>query len=565
MSSRVPIVSPEDLERITLTRTGFGFIIKAFHTPRNADVVLKLLTCKNATDRDLKALLEDVAGIRHVHCERLMPPIGIYQFQGLLGVVTEWMHNGSLHSLIHEHELYPDLPLPLCVRILTDVAEGLSHLHSLEPPILHHSLKPSNVLLDLDYRAKISDYSLPTWRRQQLRSVLQNCDNRSCWDLLYLSPEIVQGGSFSREGDIYSFGMMCWETLSRQKPLEGKKTLLEAVTGICRGMRPGVEPAFISSGLPHRNKLLQMVALCWHQEPHYRPRAADCMVLLQDVLGMFRKETISDAIYNLIHAKDCATDAAKSPASHGLEIDLRNLEAVSPQYKTRSIKKTTLEGQSLPGIHLESDTNGQEKEAKQTLFASDTPPNTALEKDPSLVPVSCCSATLELSSAGPPACGSRGFGPHHSLPTLLTSDLSEKVTFPLRRKSEGWQQPLPVPGADRSPSHSNFPYAWPGCPFPDPCYKGNCCAILACGRESILSFMTEGRLNHILDVLRSQQILSRMDYETITSFPTVTSRSRALLDTCLGLGEKAAQTVVAILSASKCSPLARGLWTKTVN
>ncbi|KAL8194658.1 UNVERIFIED_CONTAM: hypothetical protein K2H54_028098 [Gekko kuhli] len=157
MSGRVPIVSPEDLERITLTRTGFGFILKAFHTPRNADVVLKLLACKNATDRDLKALLEDVAGIQHVHCERLMPPIGIYQFQGLLGVVTEWMHNGSLHSLIHEHELYPDLPLPLCVRILTDVAEGLSHLHSLEPPILHHSLKPSNVLLDLEYRAKFLD------------------------------------------------------------------------------------------------------------------------------------------------------------------------------------------------------------------------------------------------------------------------------------------------------------------------------------------------------------------------------------------------------------------------
>ncbi|KAL8194659.1 UNVERIFIED_CONTAM: hypothetical protein K2H54_028117 [Gekko kuhli] len=278
----------------------------------------------------------------------------------------------------------------------------------------------------------------------------------------------------SSKAHIHSF---CKEILSLGA--SGKKTLLEAVTGICNGMRPGVESAFISSGLPHRNKLLQMVALCWHQEPCYRPRAADCMVLLQDVLGMFGKETISDAIYNLIHAKDCATDAAKSPASHGLEIDLRNLEAVRPQYKTRSTQKTTLEGQILPGIHLESDTHRQEKEAKQKLFASDTPPNTTLEKDP--------------------------------------------------------------------------------------CYKGNCCAILACGRESILSFMTEGRLNHILDVLRSQQILSRMDYETITSFPTVTSRARALLDTCLGLGEKAAQTVVAILSASKCGPLARGLWTKTVN
>uniref|UniRef100_A0ACB8EAC0 Uncharacterized protein n=1 Tax=Sphaerodactylus townsendi TaxID=933632 RepID=A0ACB8EAC0_9SAUR len=289
MSNRVPIISPEDLESITLTRAGFGFILKAFHTPRNTDVALKLLTCKSATDRDLKALLEDVAGIQHVNCERLIPSIGIYHFQGLLGVVTEWMHNGSLHSLIHEHELYLDLPLPLCIRILTDVAEGLGYLHSLEHPILHHSLKPSNVLLDLEYRAKF-------------------------WNDVLGKPKQT-------------------EATGRHEPLPVS-----------------------TSGIP------------------------DCKELLQDVLGMFSKEMISDAIYNLIHAKDCATDAAKSPVSHGLEIDLRNLEASSLRDENRQTKKITLEAQSLPDIHLKSSTHTQEKEAKQTLHANASPPNTALEK-----------------------------------------------------------------------------------------------------------------------------------------------------------------------------------------
>lgn len=70
--------------------------------------------------------------------------------------------------------------------------------------------------------------------------------------------------------------------------------------------------------------------------------------------------------------------------------------------------------------------------------------------------------------------------------------------------------------------------------------------------------MTEGRLNHVLDVLRSQQMLSRMDYETIISYPTVTGRARALLDVCLCLGERAAQAVVTVLTETKCSPLGRG-------
>ncbi|NWY71428.1 RIPK2 kinase, partial [Erithacus rubecula] len=202
---------------------------------------------------------------------RLLPFLGIYQHHGLVGIVTEWMNNGSLHSLIHEHQLYPELPFPLLIRILSDVAEGLHHLHSLEPALCHCSLKPSNVLLDVQYRAKISDYGLTNWRKEQLRSDLQNCHQRNCQDLVYLPPEILGGGLPSQEGDIYSFGILCWETLSRQKPFEGQTTLLDVLRGICSSLRPGMSEKFIPSNLPERNRLLHLIALCWHQEPDYRP------------------------------------------------------------------------------------------------------------------------------------------------------------------------------------------------------------------------------------------------------------------------------------------------------
>ncbi|NWT68098.1 RIPK2 kinase, partial [Prunella himalayana] len=201
----------------------------------------------------------------------LLPFLGIYQCHALVGIVTEWMNNGSLHSLIHEHQLYPELPFPLLIRILSDVAEGLHHLHSLEPALCHCSLKPSNVLLDVQYRAKISDYGLTNWRKQQLRSDLQNCQQRNCQDLVYLPPEILEGGLPSQEGDIYSFGILCWESLSRQKPFEGQGTLLDVVRGICSSLRPGISEKFIPRNLPERNRLLHLIALCWHQEPDYRP------------------------------------------------------------------------------------------------------------------------------------------------------------------------------------------------------------------------------------------------------------------------------------------------------
>lgn len=51
MSNIMPTLSQKDLESITLTRTGFGFSLKAFHALQNKDVSVKLLTTKNATER----------------------------------------------------------------------------------------------------------------------------------------------------------------------------------------------------------------------------------------------------------------------------------------------------------------------------------------------------------------------------------------------------------------------------------------------------------------------------------------------------------------------------------
>ncbi|KAH0619499.1 hypothetical protein JD844_000161 [Phrynosoma platyrhinos] len=329
------------------------------------------------------------------------------------------------------------------MRILSDVSEGLNYLHSLEPPILHHSLKPSNVLIDLEYRAKISDYGLATWRRQQMLSLLQNCNDKSCWDLLYFSPEILQGGSFSREGDMYSFGMMCWEVLSRQKPLR------------------------------------------------------ECTALLQTILSTFRKEAISDAIYNLIHAKN-------------------------PQPVGRMQNKSEQTSLKCEG-HLKSH----------------------------------------------PVCKSKGSrSPPHSLSTFLMPDssASDKSTLPFCKESEDRQKPLPKLAQDlgHSLTYNSQQNSWSENRSTGSCYKQKSCSILACERETILNCMTEGRLNHLLDVLRSQQLLSRTDYEMITSFPTLTARTRAMLDTCLSLGEKAAQIVVSVLSTSKCSPLLQSIQANAV-
>ncbi|KAM9288707.1 LOW QUALITY PROTEIN: receptor-interacting serine/threonine-protein kinase 2-like [Morus bassanus] len=566
MAKSLPVVAQEDLDSFTLTRTGSGFALKAFHISWNTHISVKLLTSQDTTERELKLLLQDIANVRRYESERLLPSLGICQYHGLVGIVTEWMNNGSLHSLIHEHQLYPELPFPLLIRILLDVAEGLHYLHSLEPAFCHCSLKPSNVLLDMQYRAKISDYGLTNWRKQQLRSDLQNCNQRNCQDLVYLPPEILEGGLPSQEGDIYSFGILCWESLSRRKPFEGQTTLLEVLTGIHSSLRPSISEKFIPSNLPERNRLLHLIALCWHQEPDYRPHTAECVDLLNGILTSINKEAISTAIYNLMDAKETALNACKGSEVYTLQTDIRNseensiqltnkptvlpsskqltlilllqkqppplkscfeplLEKVicSPKHNHVISKKISFLVPSLSTILLDSSANNAEREnILETGLSKTIPQNTTTKKDH-------------------PGSDSRKSNSFCSIPLSgsFCKESSQLKDPPLALKHR--PQPMHLEQA-----------------VTDPCCKGNCCQILACQRQTILSCMTEGRLNHILDVLRSQKMLSRMDYETITSYPTVTGRARALLDTCLCLGESTAQVVVTALSVTKCSPLGRG-------
>lgn len=63
----------------------------------------------------------------------------------------------------------------------------------------------------------------------------------------------------------------------------GQTTLLDVLRGICSGLRPGISEKFIPSNLPERNRLLNLIALCWHQEPDYRPHTAGN---IQDLLSV---------------------------------------------------------------------------------------------------------------------------------------------------------------------------------------------------------------------------------------------------------------------------------------
>jgi hypothetical protein len=113
----------------------------------------------------------------------------------------EFCEGGSLLSLLSDTSRYYEyLPIAL------DIANGMAYLHARQ--VIHRDLKPSNVLLTRDHRAKISDFGMSVANRGQELTA-------ETGTYRYMAPEVIRHESYSSNADVYSFGILLWQLITR--------------------------------------------------------------------------------------------------------------------------------------------------------------------------------------------------------------------------------------------------------------------------------------------------------------------------------------------------------------
>ncbi|CDP11283.1 unnamed protein product [Coffea canephora] len=153
---------------------------------------------------------EVLRNLRHRNLTRVISSCSTPEFKAL---VLEFMPNGSLEKWLYSHNYFPDLMQRL--DILIDVACALQYLHcEYATPVIHCDLKPSNVLLDQDMVAHLSDFGLTKLLGEE-NSITYT---ETLATLGYLAPEYGLEGLVSTKCDTYSFGMMMMEVFTRTKP-----------------------------------------------------------------------------------------------------------------------------------------------------------------------------------------------------------------------------------------------------------------------------------------------------------------------------------------------------------
>lgn len=132
-------------------------------------------------------------------------------------LVYEYMPNKGLDNHLFDISL-PALSWKTRLQIMLGAAEGFAYLHEeLEVPIIHRNFKPSHVLLDESFRAKLSGFSLAregsTGDESYVSTVVAGT-------LGYIDPVYVMTGHLSLKSDIYSYGVVLYEILTGRRVID---------------------------------------------------------------------------------------------------------------------------------------------------------------------------------------------------------------------------------------------------------------------------------------------------------------------------------------------------------
>lgn len=173
-------------------------------------VAIKIYRPKNALDLGEQRFREEFKIVFNCHHTNLVQPINFSIFEGIPYLVLPYCQKGSSESLQGKisdtNELW---------RYIYDVSSGLAYLHAFNPTIVHHDIKPANVLIDDSNNYAITDFGISSHRGLNR----EGYDESQSGTMAYMAPErFKEDYESTPESDIWSFGATLYELITGKVP-----------------------------------------------------------------------------------------------------------------------------------------------------------------------------------------------------------------------------------------------------------------------------------------------------------------------------------------------------------
>ena len=270
---------------------GMGEVYLAEDTRLHRKVALKVLPAELSANKDRMRRFEQeaqaAAALNHPNIAHIYE---VDESEGATFIALEFVDGFTFRQLIHERPT----ELPKLLRCLQHVAEGLAKAHA--AGIVHRDLKPDNIMVTREGHAKVLDFGLAKLVEPQSASGQRSGGRSEVATALmqqhstpgavlgtvgYMSPEQAQGrvDEIDHRSDIFSFGCILYEAITRRKAFEGK----DAIDSLNRIIREQPTPiATFASDAPA--DLQRIVRRCLAKDPEERYQTIkDIAIEIKDV------------------------------------------------------------------------------------------------------------------------------------------------------------------------------------------------------------------------------------------------------------------------------------------
>uniref|UniRef100_A0A7N0R8A5 non-specific serine/threonine protein kinase n=1 Tax=Kalanchoe fedtschenkoi TaxID=63787 RepID=A0A7N0R8A5_KALFE len=263
---------------------GYGIVYTGVLADHTKVAVKNLLNNRGQAEREFKVEVDAIGRVRHKNLVRLLG----YCVEGAYRMlVYEYVNNGNLDQWLHGDvgEVSP-LTWEIRLNIILGTARGLSYLHEgLEPKVIHRDIKSSNILLDQQWNAKVSDFGLA----KLMCSENSYVTTRVMGTFGYVAPEYACTGMLNEKSDVYSFGILIMEIITGRTPVDYSRpkeevNLVDWLKNMVgdRKSEEIVDPKMLKLPSPKALKRILLVALkCVDPDARKRPKMGQVIHMLE--------------------------------------------------------------------------------------------------------------------------------------------------------------------------------------------------------------------------------------------------------------------------------------------
>ncbi len=188
-------------------------------------------------------------------------------------IVTELME-ASVYDMLHDDSFELDETLRLEIALST--AKCMAFLHSCG--LMHRDLKSLNLLVSKNFDVKICDFGLSRFVDRQTQMT------NNIGTIAWIAPELFQKKFYTEKADVYSYGIILWELVSRKIPFSNVESFTIPIM-VTRGERPSVP-----KDCPSDWK--KLIKACWNQKPTSRPSFKKILAKLREMQEMLRRSKL---------------------------------------------------------------------------------------------------------------------------------------------------------------------------------------------------------------------------------------------------------------------------------